>query len=87
MNSLPTAKYKQVPDDIRIKTLKSEAKREIVNFSKLEKISREKVWFEKFNKKIYQRKKKKVKISARSGRRSTHTHCPAQEKRLTWRIL
>ena len=67
MNSLPTAKYKQVPDNIRIKTLKSEAKREIVE--------------------NLPEKKIKVKISARSGRRSTHTHCPAQEKILTWRIL
>ena len=67
MNSLSTAKYKQVPDDIRIKTLKSEAKREIVNFSKLEKISREKVWLEKFNKKIYRRNKLKLRSPLEVG--------------------
>ena len=38
MNSLPTEKYKQVPNDIERKTLKSEVDRERFNFSKLEKI-------------------------------------------------
>ena len=37
MNSLPTAKYKQVPNDIDRKTLKSEADKERFNFSRLEK--------------------------------------------------
>ena len=75
MNSLLTAKYKQVPNDIERKKLKSEVDRERSHFSSLEKISREKVWLEKFDKKIYQRRKVKVKISTRSGRRSTHTSC------------
>ena len=87
MNSLPTAKYKQVPNDIERKSLKSEADKERSNFSSLEKISREKVRLEKFDKKIYKRKKIKVKNSARSGRRSTHTSCTTQEKRLTGKIL
>ena len=54
-------KYKQVPNNIKRKTLKSEADRGRFNFSRLEKISREKVWLEKFGKKIYQRKKFKLR--------------------------
>ena len=69
MNSLLTAKYKQVPNDIKRKNLKSEADRERFNFSRLEIISREKVRLKKFDKKIYQRKKIKVNISSRSGGR------------------
>ena len=60
MNSLLTAKYKQVPNDIKRKNLKSEADRERFNFSRLEIISREKVRLKKFDKKIYQRKKLKL---------------------------
>ena len=69
MNSLLTAKYKQVPNDIKRKNLKSEADRERFNFSRLEIISREKVRLKKFDKKIYQRKKIEVNISSRSGGR------------------
>ena len=54
-------KHKQVPNNIKRKTLKSETDRERFNFSRLEKISREKVWLEKFGKKIYQRKKLKLR--------------------------
>ena len=39
--------------------MKPEADRGRFNFSRLEKISRNKVWFEKFDKKIYQKKKLK----------------------------
>ena len=53
MNRLTTAKYKEVPNDIERKTLKSEVDRERFNFSRLEKISREKVRLEKCDKKIY----------------------------------
>ena len=67
MNSLPTAKYKQVPSNIERKTLKSEADREIFNFSRLKKISREKVWLEKFDKNIYQRKKSKLRSPLEVG--------------------
>ena len=42
MNSLPTSKYRHVPNNIKGKTLNSEADRERFNFSRLGKISREK---------------------------------------------
>ena len=42
MSSLPTAKYKQVPNDIENKTLNSEADGERFNFTKLSRIGKEK---------------------------------------------
>ena len=42
MNSQPTTKYKQVPNDIEKNTLSSEASIERFNFSRLGKISRKK---------------------------------------------
>ena len=61
MNSLPITKYKQVPNDIERKTWKSEVERERFIFSRLQKISRREVRLEKFDKKIYQRKKLKLR--------------------------
>ena len=61
MNSLSTAKYKLVSNDIERRTLKSEADGERFNFSRLEKISREKIRLEKFDKKIHQRNKLKLR--------------------------
>ena len=48
MNSQPTTKYKQVPNDIEKNILSSEASRERLNFSRLQKISREKNRLKKF---------------------------------------
>ena len=56
MNRQPTTKYKQVPNDIEKNTLSSKASRERLNFSRLEKISREKNRLEKFDKKITREK-------------------------------
>ena len=67
MNSQPTAKYKQVPNDIEKNILRSEASRERLNFSRLQKISREKNRLKKFNKKIYQRKKLKLRSLLQVG--------------------
>ena len=52
MNSQPTTKFRQVPNDIKKNTLSHEASRARFNFSRLEKIGREKNNFEKFDKKI-----------------------------------
>ena len=60
MNSLPSTKYKQTPNEIEKNSLNSEASRERFNFLRLKKKNR-----------IYERKKNKVKISTRGGRRST----------------
>ena len=65
MNSQLTRKCKQVLNDIE----KAEASRERFNFSRLEKISREKNRLEKFDKKKLPEKKIKVKISTRSGKK------------------
>ena len=59
MNSLP--KYKQIPNEIEKNTLSSEADRESFNFSRLKKISQEKNRLERFDKKIYKRKKLKLR--------------------------
>ena len=81
MNSLTTAKYKQIPNDLEINTLRSDASR--FNFARLEKINREKIRLGKFDKKMCKRKKLTlIWISCRSGRRSTHTSFTNQEKRL-----
>ena len=67
MNSQPKTKYKQLPNDIEKNTLSSEASRERFNFSRLEKISIEKNRIEKFDKKIYQRKKLKLRSPLEVG--------------------
>ena len=87
MNSLLTAKYKQVPNDIERKTLKSEVDRERFNFSRLEKISREKVRLEKCDKKIYQRKKLKLRSPPEVGENLFILAPPLKKKDLTWKIL
>ena len=56
MNSQSTTKYKQVPNDIEKNTLSSKASRERFNFSRLQKISREKNRLEKFDKKFTREK-------------------------------
>ena len=61
MSSLPTAKYKKVPNDIENKILNSEADRERFNFTKLSRIGKEKAWQERCNIKIYSRKKLKLR--------------------------
>ena len=61
MNSLPSAKYKQTPNEIEKNSLNSEASKEKFNFLRLKKIREEKVRQEKFNKKIYERKKLKLR--------------------------
>ena len=57
MNSLPSANYKQTPNEIEKYSLDSEASKERFNFSRLKKIREEKVRQEKLNKKTYERKK------------------------------
>ena len=56
MNSQSPTKYKQVPNDIEKNTLSSKASRERFNFSRLQKISREKNRLEKFDKKFTREK-------------------------------
>ena len=58
----------------------------IENFSRLGKICREKNRLENFDQKKFTRDANKVKILTRSGRRSTHPRCTAQEKILTRKI-
>ena len=54
MNSLPSAKYKQTPNDIEKNSLNSEASKERFDFLGLKKIRE--VRKEKFNRKIYEKK-------------------------------
>ena len=59
MNGLPSAKYKQTPNEIEKNSLNSEATGERFNFLRL--IKKEKVWQENFNEKIYDKKKLKLR--------------------------
>ena len=67
MNSLPSAKYKQTPNEIEKNSLNSEASKERFNLLRLKKIRGEKVRQEKFNKKIYERKKVKLRFPLEVG--------------------
>ena len=59
MNGLPSAKYKQTPNEIEKNSLNSEATGERFNFLRL--IKKEKVWQENFNEKIQEKKKLKLR--------------------------
>ena len=67
MNSLPSAKYKQIPNEIEKNSSNFEASKEWFNFLRLKKIREEKVRQEKFNKKIYERKKLKLRSPLEVG--------------------
>ena len=67
MNSLPSAKYKQTPNEIEKNSLNSEASQERFNLLRLKKIRGEKVRQEKFNEKIYERKKVKLRFPLEVG--------------------
>ena len=56
MDSLPSAKYKQTSNEIKKKSLNSEARKERFIFLRLKKNREEKVRQEIFNRKIYKRK-------------------------------
>ena len=68
MNSLPSAKYKETPNEIEKNSLNSEASKESFNFLRLKKIKEEKVRQEHFNKKIYERKKLKLRSLFKVGK-------------------
>ena len=67
MNSLPSAKQKETPNEIEKNPLNSEACKKRFNFLILKKMKEEKVRQEKFNKKIYRRKKLKLRSSLKVG--------------------
>ena len=56
MNSLLTAKYKQIPNEIEKSTLSSEVDRERFNFSRLKKISQEKIGLKDLGRKFAREK-------------------------------
>ena len=62
MNSLPSTKYKQTPNEIEKNSLNSEASKERFNFLKLKKVRQEKI-----NKKTYKRKKLKLRSPLEVG--------------------
>ena len=61
MNSLPSTKCNQTPNEIEKNSLDFEASKERFNFLGLKRIREEKVRQEKFNRKIYERKNLKLK--------------------------
>ena len=64
MNSLLSAKYKQSPNEIEKNSLNSEVSNERFKFLRLKETGEEGVSQEKFNTKIYEKTKIKVKVSA-----------------------
>ena len=62
INSLPSAKYKQTPNEIEKNSLNSEASRGRLNYLRLKRIRQE-----RFNNKIYERKKFKLKSLLKVG--------------------
>ena len=67
MNSMPSAWYKQTPNKIEKKTLSSETDKKKFNFSRLEKIGKEKTRLKKFDKRNYQIKKLKLRSPLEVG--------------------
>ena len=80
MNSHPATKYKHVPNDVEKNNFSSGLSR------RQKKLVEKRIDLKNLTKKIPE-KKIKVKVSTRIGRRSAHTCCTAQEKRLTRKIL
>ena len=70
MNSHPSAKYKQVPENVKKSALASEASREKFNFVRLwKKFEKKKIGSNDLTQNLPE-KKTKAKISAQGGRRS-----------------
>ena len=67
MNSLPSAKYKQTPNEIEKESLNSEGSRERFNFLRLQKLEKKKLFQKNFNKKIYEIKKLKLRSPLKVG--------------------
>ena len=67
MNSLPTAKYDVEPDKIEKRFLESEWFREWFDIRRLSKISKVQPRYERYQKKKYLRKKKKLRVPLKIG--------------------
>ena len=67
MNSLPSAKYRPTPNEIEKNSLNSKASKERFNFLRLKKFREQKVRQEKFDKKIFKRKKLKLRSPLEVG--------------------
>ena len=67
MNSLPTAKYGVEPDKIEKRSLESDWFREWFDIRRLPKISKEQPRYERYQKKKYLRKKKKLRFPLEIG--------------------
>ena len=61
MINMPSVKYQLVPNEVEKNAIGSEANRGRFNFARLEKIKTEKNRLEKFDNKIYKRKKLKLR--------------------------
>ena len=80
INSMPSAKYKQVPNEVDKNTIGSEANRERFNFARLEKIKREKSRLEKLDKKTYKRKKLNLRSPLEVGGEVLFSHRESEKK-------
>ena len=56
VNSMPSVKYKQTPNDVEKDTLTSDTNKERFNFARVEKIRRKKSRLEKYDKKFTKEK-------------------------------
>ena len=80
INSMPSAKYKQVPNEVDKNTIGSEANRERFNFARLEKIKREKSRLEKLDKKTYKSKKLNLRSPLEVGGEVLFSHRESEKK-------
>ena len=67
MNSLTSARYRPTPNEIEKNSLNSKASKERFNFLRLKKFREQKVRQEKFDKKIFKRKKLKLRSPLEVG--------------------
>ena len=67
MNSLPTAKYGVEPDKIEKRSLELDWFREWFNIRRLSRISKAQPRYERYQKKMYLRKKKKLRVPQEIG--------------------
>ena len=68
MNFLPTVKHGVEPDQVEEKSLESEAYRECYNIRRLNAVSKAFVGSESYERKKYQRKKKKLRVPLEIGK-------------------
>ena len=87
MNIKPSVKYGILPENIESKSLSSERLKTLFNMHRIEKTQKLNVRLDRYDKKIYQKKKEKVKRKFKRRRKSLHFSRKNQEKKCSRKIL